>query len=83
MPQPQANFILSQLPEHELAFLSPHLKLVSLKKGDVLFEPQGKIEHYYFPVSCTIELSIELAEGKGGATTVINMNSIYPLRLSP
>jgi len=81
MPQPQANFILSQLPEHELAFLSPHLKLVSLKKGDVLFEPQGKIEHYYFPVSCTIELSIELAEGKGGATTVINMNSIYPLHL--
>ena len=81
MPQPQANFILSQLPEHELAILSPHLKLVSLKKGDVLFEPQGKIEHYYFPLSCAIELSIELPEGKGGATTVINMNSIYPLHL--
>lgn len=41
MPQPQANFILSQLPEHELALLLPHLKLVSLEKGDVLFEPQG------------------------------------------
>ena len=81
MPAPKANFILSQLPEHELAFLTPHMKLVSLNKGDILFEPGLKIEHYYFPLSCALELSIELADGKGGATTVINMNSIYPLHL--
>lgn len=81
MPAPRANFILSQLPEHELAFLTPHMKLVSLNKGDILFEPGLKIEHYYFPLSCALELSIDLADGKGGATTVINMNSIYPLHL--
>ncbi len=81
MPAPKANFILSRLPEHELAFLAPHMKLVSLNKGDVLFEPGFTIEHYYFPLCCALELSIDLADGKGGATTVINMNSIYPLHL--
>jgi len=81
MPQPAANSILSQLPEQELELLLPHMKLVSLQKGDVLFEHGQNISQYYFPVSCAIELSIDLAEGKGGATTVINMNSIYPLHL--
>jgi CRP-like cAMP-binding protein len=81
MLTPKTNSILSHLPEQELAFVSPHMQLMSLKRGDVLFEPGRKIEHYYFPVTCALELSIDLADGKGGATTVINMNSIYPLHL--
>ncbi len=81
MPHPRANSILSQLPEQTLARLSPHMKLLSLRKGDVLFEPGCTIEHYYFPLSCALELSMDLADGKGGATTVVNMNSIYPLHL--
>lgn len=81
MPHRQANSLLSQLPEHELAFISPHMKLLSLNKSDVLFEPGGSISHYYFPLSCTLELSIDLADGKGGATTVINMRGMYPLQL--
>ena len=81
MPHPQANAILSQLPSDELEFLTPHMKLVSLKKGDILFEPGGSIEHYYFPLTCTLELTVDLPEGDSAATTVINMNGMYPLHL--
>lgn len=81
MPHPQANAILSQLPHDELQFLLPHMKMVSLKKGDILFEPGGSIDHYYFPLTCTLELIVDLPEGNSAATTVINMNGMYPLHL--
>ncbi len=57
------------------------MKLVSLKKGDILFEPGGSIDHYYFPLTCTLELTVDLPEGDSAATTVINMNGVYPLHL--
>ena len=81
MPDPKANSILSQLPDEELAILVPHMQMVSLRKGQVLFEPGRAIHHYYFPVSCAVELAIDMEDGKAGATTFINMNSVYPLHL--
>lgn len=81
MPHTKANAILSQLPSEEFKFLLPHLKMVSLKKGEVLFEPGGTIDRYYFPLTCALELAVGLADGNVGATTVINMNGIYPLHL--
>lgn len=81
MPHPNANAILSQLPTEELQFLLPHMTMVSLKKGAVLFEPGGTIDHYYFPLTCALELAVDLADGNTAATAVINMNGIYPLHL--
>jgi CRP-like cAMP-binding protein len=75
----QNNSILSQLTQQELAFLSPHMKLLSLIHGDVIFEPGQKIEHYYFPLSCSLELAIDTEDGKSGATAVID--SIFPVEL--
>lgn len=81
MPHPKANAVLAQLPDDEFDDLAPHMQLVSLKKGEILFEPGRSIQHYYFPVSCAVELAIDLEDGKSGATTFINMNSVYPLHL--
>ncbi len=81
MPHPNANAILSQLPTEELQFLLPHMTMVSLEKGVVLFEPGGSIDHYYFPLTCALELAVDLADGNTAATAVINMNGIYPLHL--
>jgi CRP-like cAMP-binding protein len=79
MSTPQKNSILSQLNQQELAFLFPHMELLSLIKGDVLFSPENKIEHFYFPLSCYLELSIDVADGQCGATALID--SIFPLEL--
>lgn len=81
MPHPKANAILSKLPSEELQSLLPHMKMVSLKKGEVLFEPGETVQHYHFPVSCAIELAVDLADGSAGSTAVINMNGVYPLHL--
>ena len=79
MSSTQNNSILSQLTQQELAFLSPHMKLLSLVHGDVIFEPGQKIEHYYFPLSSSLELAIDTEDGKTGATAVID--SIFPVEL--
>jgi CRP-like cAMP-binding protein len=79
MSTTQNNSILSQLTQQELAFFSPHMELLSLIKGDVLFDPENKIEHYYFPLSCSLELSMVMADGKCGATVFID--SIFPLEM--
>lgn len=79
MLQMQNNAILSQLTDPDRAFLFPYTKLLKLKQGDVLFEPGQRIEHYYFPLSCSLELSIDMADGKCGSTAVIN--SIFPIEL--
>lgn len=81
MPYSRANSILSQLQDKEFDALAPHMQLVSLEKGDILFEPGRSIRHYFFPVSCAVELAIDLEDGNAGATTFINMNSVYPLHL--
>lgn len=81
MTPPLANAILSQLPEAELAELGTYLQLVHLRKGQLLHGPGQHIAHYYFPITSTVELAIDLEDGKGGATAVINMSSLYPLHL--
>lgn len=81
MQRARTNAILAQLPSDEFLFLLPHLKLVSLQKGDILFEPGGSIGHYYFPVSSGIELAVDLADGSFGLTSFVSMGGIYPLHL--
>lgn len=81
MSYAKANAVLSQLPDHQFDELTPHMQWVALKKGEILFEPGRSILHYYFPVSCAVELAIDLEDGKAGATTSISMNSVYPLHL--
>ena len=80
MSTAQENSILSDLTQQELAFLSPHMKLLEVKQGDVIFEPGQKPEYYYFPVKCSLELSIDMADGRCGSTAVID--SIFPIDLS-
>ncbi|MEN9886004.1 MAG: hypothetical protein RL758_582 [Pseudomonadota bacterium] len=81
MPHPKANAILAQLFSDEFMALMPHTLLVSLQKGQVLFEPGGAIDHCYFPLNCTLELAVDLPDGHSGPTAVINMNGVYPLHL--
>lgn len=76
----QENSILSALTQQELDFLSPNMKLLKVKQGDVLFEPGQMPEYYYFPITCSLELSIDLADGGGASTAVID--SIFPIDLS-
>lgn len=55
----RTNALLADLPEAEFDFFAPHLKLVSLTKGQTLFN-QGDIPSYvYYPVGAIVSLMID------------------------
>jgi CRP-like cAMP-binding protein len=47
--EPVANLLLAALPGKEYQRLQPHLKMVTLSFGEVLYESRELIRHVYFP----------------------------------
>jgi len=50
------NTVLASLSQKEFARLHVALKPVSLKFGEVLYEPGKAIRHVYFPIDCLVSL---------------------------
>jgi CRP-like cAMP-binding protein len=55
-PKNLRNRILASLPREELRRLHGALEPVSLRFGQVLYEPGKAIQHVYFPINCLISL---------------------------
>lgn len=57
------NRLLAALPDLELERLSPHLELVALPLGRMLYEPGEQLSHAYFPSSAIISLHYVIESG--------------------
>ena len=62
-PSPKQNRLLAALPHAEYQRLLPHLELVSLKLGTVLYESGAQLQHVYFPLDCIISLLYVMENG--------------------
>ncbi|HEY0063575.1 MAG TPA: Crp/Fnr family transcriptional regulator [Telluria sp.] len=62
-PNPNQNHLLAALLDTEFDRLSPHLELVPMLLGDVLYESGGKLKHVYFPTTAIISLHYLLENG--------------------
>jgi CRP-like cAMP-binding protein len=60
---PNQNHLLAALPDMEFERMAPHLELVPMLVGDVLYESGGKLQHIYFPVTSIISLHYLLENG--------------------
>jgi len=66
------NRLLATLKSRDLALISPKLETISLKAGEVLFEPGEEIEHICFPDRGTIaSLVLNLRDGASAETAMI------------
>lgn len=52
----QLNRLLSLLPQSEYLQIAPHLRLVNLSSGQILYEPNEPILTVYFPIHAMISL---------------------------
>lgn len=59
------NRLLDSLSTEEYERLSPYLKRVSLSLRQVLFRPEERIRHAYFPTTSIVSLLTELEDGGG------------------
>lgn len=65
------NRLLASLPKADFALLAPKLQWVDFKVRDVVYGPNQKIEHAYFPTAGICSVIAENAEGVRCETGVI------------
>jgi CRP-like cAMP-binding protein len=77
---PQQNRLLAALYAAQFDRLAPHLELVSLMQGDVLYQCGGKLMHLYFPTTAIVSIQYELANG--GTTEIASVGNEGVLGIS-
>lgn len=60
---PNQNHLLAALLDAEFDRLAPHLELVPMLLGDVLYESGGKLQHVYFPTTSIVSIHYLLENG--------------------
>ena len=70
------NRLLASLPADAFSAISPHLKIVELKFGDVVAEAGSPIRQVYFPYSGVISLVVELDVGAMIETAMVGHDGV-------
>jgi len=60
---PNQNQLLAALPAEIFERLSPHLELISMPLGEVLYESGGQLHHAYFPTTAIVSLHYVMENG--------------------
>jgi CRP-like cAMP-binding protein len=78
---PAQNHLLAAIPSAEFERLSPHLELVEMPLGQVLYESGGRLDHVYFPTTCIVSLLYVLENGASAEIAVVGYEGILGISL--
>ncbi len=63
---PKQNHLLAALPAEIFERIAPHLELISMPLGEVLYESGGQLHYVYFPTTAIVSLHYLLESGAIG-----------------
>ena len=78
---PRQNHLLDALPAAEYERLLPHLELVPMPLGDVLYESGGELRYAYFPTTCIVSLLYVMENGASAEIAVVGNEGIIGVAL--
>src|ERR1700744_243007 len=78
---PHQNHLLAALTEAERHRLFPHLQLVSMPLGKVLYESGDRLRHVYFPTDSIVSLLYVLADGASAEISVVGNDGLIGIAL--
>ena len=78
---PNQNHLLAALPAAEFERLSPHLGLVPLALGTMLYEPGGQMQHAYFPTTAIVSLHYVMESGASAETAGVGNEGVVGIAL--
>ena len=84
MPSPHSpnqNHLLAALPAAEFERLSPHLELVPMPLGEILYEPGGQLQHAYFPTTAIVSLHYVMASGASAESAGVGNEGVVGIAL--
>src|SRR5665647_310862 len=60
---PNQNRLIASLPEEIIERISPHLELISMPLGEVLYESGGQLQYVYFPTTAIVSVHYVMENG--------------------
>jgi CRP-like cAMP-binding protein len=78
---PQENHLLAALSPAERARIYPHLDLVPMPLGKVLYESGDNLRHVYFPTDSIVSLLYVLADGASAEISVVGNEGLIGIAL--
>ena len=75
------NHILAALSEDVRARILPHLRLVAMPLGKVIYEPGDQQRYVYFPVDCIVSLLYVMENGASAEIAVVGNEGLIGISL--
>lgn len=81
MRSPHDNHLLASLGAEEQKRIFPHLHLVEMPLGKVLYESGDTLRHVYFPIDCIVSLLYVLENGASAEISVVGNEGLIGIAL--
>ena len=78
---PEQNYLLAALSPDERGRVFPHLRLVSMPLGKVLYESGDALEYVYFPTNSIVSLLYVLESGASAEISVVGNEGLIGIAL--
>jgi CRP-like cAMP-binding protein len=78
---PKQNRLLDALPAAERERVYPHLELVAMPLGKVVYEPGVALRHVYFPTDSIVSLMYVMQDGASAEIAVVGNEGVIGIAL--
>ena len=78
---PHQNHLLDALPRSDYERIAPHLELVPMKLGEVLYEPGIRMRYVYFPTTAIVSLLYVMEDGASAEIAIVGNEGILGISL--
>jgi CRP-like cAMP-binding protein len=75
------NHLLTVLPEGEWARVAPHLILVDMPLGQVVYESGDHLKHVYFPTTSIVSLLYVMEDGASAEIAIVGNEGLIGIAL--
>ena len=81
LQRPDQNRLLSSLPAAEFEHLAPHLELVAMPLGEILYESGDQLKYVYFPTTAIVSLYYVTEHGASSETAGVGNEGVLGISL--
>jgi CRP-like cAMP-binding protein len=78
---PNQNHLLAALPPAEFERLAPHLELVPMLLGEIIYEPGAQIQYVHFPTTAIVSLLYVMESGSSAEIAGVGNEGILGISL--
>ena len=78
---PHQNHLLDALPKRDYNRLAPHLELIPMTLGEVLYEPGVKLHYVYFPTTSIVSLLYVMEDGASAEIAIVGNEGMLGISL--